>query len=206
MKKSLLLVLVSWLAISTAQAVPIIACDPNSTGSTQYPNVSCNSSGYLNVNATITSGATTGSAANGAATTGNPVLVGGSTGTNTYTFKVDTSGDLYTNIVGTVSVTPSGNFTVRASLSTLTDASGTITAGGTSQQLMASNASRAYLFIQNLSTGNLYINFTTAASAGAGSILLLPNASYVLEGFFQDTEAVNIYGATTGQAFTAKYK
>lgn len=88
----------------------------------------------------------------------------------------------------------------------LTDGSGTITTGGTSQQIFAANATRQYLFVQNLSTGNLYINFGAAATQGSGSILLLPNSSFVMEDQTVTNQTVNIIGATTAQAFTAKQK
>lgn len=87
-----------------------------------------------------------------------------------------------------------------------TNRSGTITTGGVSQTLMAANASRKAWTVQNRSTGNLYINFTAAASASAtgGSIELQPGDAYSEAGDFVSTEAITILGATTGQAFTAK--
>lgn len=86
----------------------------------------------------------------------------------------------------------------------LVDKSGTITTGGTSQTLSTAK-SRHYLFIQNQSSANLYINFTTAAVAtGQPSIMIPPQGSFVQEGLFVSSEQVNIIGATTGQAFAAK--
>ena len=86
----------------------------------------------------------------------------------------------------------------------LTDVSGTIAAGGTSQVLQAAQTARKYILIQNISSGNLYINFTSAATTGTGSYELLPNGVFSMEGNFVSNEAINIIGATTGQAFTAK--
>lgn len=111
--------------------------------------------------------------------------------TNSPTVILGTGG----NTIGTVIVIPTTN--------TLTNDSGTIATGGTAQTLSAARG-RRYLFIQNVSTGNLYINFTSAASAAAGSILLTPNATFVQEGTFVSSELISIFGATTGQAFTAK--
>jgi hypothetical protein len=174
MFKKLLLAVILTIGSSEIYAdSSIIQCDPNATGNTSYPNVSCTSNGYINVNSTYTPSGTQ----NVAVTSSLP---GG------------------TNSIGRVTIFPYNG--------TFTDGSGTITTGGTSQQIFGTNGSRAYLLIQNLSTGNLYINFTSAASAGSGSILLLPNSSYVMESSMTSTEAVNIYGATTGQAFTAKQK
>lgn len=87
---------------------------------------------------------------------------------------------------------------------TLTNGSGSITTGGTSQQIFASKSDRRYLLIQNISTENLWFNFGTAAVQDQPSIKLLPNASFVMESNFVDTQAVNIIGATTGSKFVAK--
>lgn len=105
-------------------------------------------------------------------------------------FKVDTSGIL------TSSNTP---FT-----GTFIDRSGTITAGGTSQQLSAAFATRKYLFIQNQSSEDLYVNFTTNAVIGQPSIKIPPNASFVMESSGVTGEKINIIGATTGDAYAAK--
>lgn len=98
--------------------------------------------------------------------------------------------------IGTVTTTPTAG--------TLTNRSGTITVGGTAQQLMAANASRKYLFIQNLSTENMWINLTTTATTGQPSIKLLPNGVFSMEGAFVSTESVSVIAATTGSAYTAK--
>lgn len=88
---------------------------------------------------------------------------------------------------------------------TLTDRSGTITSGGASQQVMAANASRKYLLVQNNSVAALWVNFTGAAVTTQPAIQLAANGgSIVMEGSFVSTEAVTIIGATTGQVFTAK--
>ena len=100
-------------------------------------------------------------------------------------------------ISGSVSITPLTG--------TLTDGSGTITSGGTSQQIFASNGTRKYLLIVNNSTAVEWINFTTAAVAAQPSIQIAPNGgSYFMSAGAVSTEAVNIIGATTAQSFTAK--
>lgn len=86
----------------------------------------------------------------------------------------------------------------------LTDGSGTITTGGTSQQIFAANAARKYLLVVNVSALDLWINFGVAAVQTQPSIKITPNGSFVMEGFFVSTETVNIIGATTGTVFTAK--
>ena len=116
--------------------------------------------------------------------------------------------------IGTVSVSnfPTsfnvGNFpasqVVQGYQGTFTDGSSTIATGGTAQTVFASNASRRYLLIQNTSSSNLWLNFTTTAVQAGPSILLLPYAIMTFEGNFVSTELVSIIGASTGQTFTAK--
>lgn len=106
--------------------------------------------------------------------------------------------------VNVKTTSPTSSQTVIAYSGAFTDRSGTITSGGTAQTLMAANANRKYFLIQNLSTENLWINFTTTAVAGQPSLRITPGTSFVLEGFFTSTEAVSIIGATTGSAFSAK--
>ncbi|SRR6266849_3520231 len=84
------------------------------------------------------------------------------------------------------------------------DRSGTITLGGTSQQLMAANATRVYLFIQNVSTGDLWFNYNIAAVVGQPSIKIPAGGSYENPPHFVDPRAINIVGATTTQPFSAR--
>lgn len=111
------------------------------------------------------------------------------------------------NADGTAVQTVAAAATTSSQFSTpgsLTDRSGTITSGGTAQTLAAANTARKYLFVENVSIGDLWINFTTTAVANQPSILIKANGSFVMEGTYISTEAVSIIGATTGQAFTAK--
>lgn len=86
----------------------------------------------------------------------------------------------------------------------LQDRSGTITVGGASQQLAPANATRKYLVIENVSSETLWINFGVAAVQNQPSIKILPNGYFFMEDFFSSNQAINIIGATTGSAFTAK--
>jgi hypothetical protein len=160
-----------------------------------------------------------------------PVRVAGWDGTNLHTLKTDSSGNVGVNIQNTPSVTvsgslPTGSNTIGAvtisgtpsvTLSgtantvvstpkqyTATDCSGTITTGGTSQTALASNTSRHAWYVQNTSTANEAINFTSAASLTSGSIILVPNAMFSQEGVNISSDAITIIGATTGQAFVCK--
>lgn len=84
------------------------------------------------------------------------------------------------------------------------DHSGTITTGGTAQALCPANPARGYLLVENLSTGDLWVNFGITAVVSQPSIKIVAGGSLVQEDDFVDTESVSIVGATTGQAFTCK--
>lgn len=88
-----------------------------------------------------------------------------------------------------------------------TSRSGTITAGGTAQQLMAANASRKGWLVQNQSTGDLYVRSrgnggTTDATADQNSLKIPAGAMYVAD--YITANALSIIGATTTQAFFAR--
>lgn len=86
---------------------------------------------------------------------------------------------------------------------TFTDRSGTVTVGGTSQQVMAANATRSYLLVQNVSTADLWVNFGGSAVTNQPSLKLAPGASFEMTDPV-NTALVSVIGATTGQAFAAK--
>lgn len=100
--------------------------------------------------------------------------------------------------------TPStGSAGVIVAAGTATDRSGTITAGGTRQQLAAANSSRRYLIVQNQSSGYLYVRFTATATQDQSSMRLAPGDAWESPSGFCPTQAVDIVGATTGQAWHA---
>lgn len=86
---------------------------------------------------------------------------------------------------------------------THTDRSGTITTGGTAQTLAAANSARRYLFVQNNSAGDLWLRFGGTAAATQPSIRMQPGDAWVEDGTFVNTGSVSIFGATTGQTFSA---
>lgn len=108
------------------------------------------------------------------------------------------------SVSGNVGIVGTANVNVLANTGPMLNRSGTITTGGVSQQIMVANANREYLFVQNLSTENLFINFGAAASIGQPSMKIPPDGSFVMESKFVASDAVFIAGATTGSAFTAK--
>lgn len=88
---------------------------------------------------------------------------------------------------------------------TLTDRSGTCSATPlTATTLAASNAARKYLFIENNSTaGDIYINFTTSATA-TNSVVLKPFATYEMSGSFVSTELISVASNAASATFSAK--
>lgn len=90
-------------------------------------------------------------------------------------------------------------------LTSWTDRSGAIAAGGTSQQVIAANGARRAFFVQNpcAAVESLFIEIGSAAAV-SGSIELPPCAVYQGYGGFSTTLAVHAVAATTGHAFIAK--
>lgn len=83
------------------------------------------------------------------------------------------------------------------------DRSGTVTAGGAAQTLMAANAARRGMLVQNNSSGPLTISSVGAASTSAG-LILQPGQLYEAPLGGVPTAALSILGATTGQRFDAR--
>lgn len=87
----------------------------------------------------------------------------------------------------------------------VSDGSGSITEGGTDQELFDANPNRTGLLIQNHSDGDLWINYKGgAAEAKAPSLKLEAGGTYVADPFMVFGGAIRIYGATTGQEFLAE--
>lgn len=84
--------------------------------------------------------------------------------------------------------------------------SGTITAGGTAQQLAGAFSGRKGCAIQNQSTGDLWINDLGTAAATQPSIRVPAGAQYLCGagGGGASAGALSIFGATTGQAFAGR--
>jgi hypothetical protein len=84
-----------------------------------------------------------------------------------------------------------------------TERSGTITLGATAQTLAAANPVRRFYRIMNLSTSDLWINDKGAvAVANQPSFRLVAGAMYETSSY-APAAAISIFGATTGQAFSA---
>lgn len=106
--------------------------------------------------------------------------------------------------------TMQSSYTVSRAL--LTDGSGSVTTGGTSQQVFAASTFRSFLRCSNPSVAasgvaaeSLFINYTTAASTTVGSSEEIANGgSVTFENAFAPQDAINITAATTGHKFTCK--
>ena len=107
-------------------------------------------------------------------------------------------------LVGGSAVSSTNPLPIVFSTATITSRSGTIATGGTAQSLMVANAARKGWFIQNNSTGDLWVNrFGGTAIAGQPSLLIPAGALYETPDGGSGGNALSIYGATTGQTFTA---
>ncbi len=80
--------------------------------------------------------------------------------------------------------------TVNSINSTLTDRSGLATSA--SAQISPANVNRKYIFIQNISTGTIWINFTTAATAASPSMRLMAGDIFLMEDRFIAADAINV--------------
>jgi hypothetical protein len=87
----------------------------------------------------------------------------------------------------------------------LINRSGTITTGGTAQTLMAADTTRNGFSVQNLSTGDLWINeLGGTAAASQPAIKITSGSLYETPRGMPCEYAVSIFGATTGQAFMSR--
>ncbi len=86
----------------------------------------------------------------------------------------------------------------------LTDNSGTLTTGGTAQDAIPRRAGRQTFAIANPGTLDLWVSFTgTAGANAAGSFKLAAGAIYEAPSNAVSDNPVSVFGATTGQPFTA---
>lgn len=83
-------------------------------------------------------------------------------------------------------------------------ANGTITLGGTAQELLPLRIGRQGWCVQNLSTGELWVSDAGTAVINTNGIKVPANALYETPPNYDSGEAVSIIGATTAQAFWAR--
>ena len=83
-----------------------------------------------------------------------------------------------------------------------TDRSGTMSAGGTAQQVCPANAFRRYLLIANPDEARTFwFSSSGPASTGAGSIAVGPGGAFVFDKVVP-AGAISVYAASAGQPFT----
>jgi hypothetical protein len=119
----------------------------------------------------------------------------------TGTFRVVKWGGSSAFGVDYVSASGSGGAAAAATLPAGTNRSGSITTGGTAQVLAAANPARVSLTAQNISTTDLWVNETggTAAASTAGSFRVVAGGAFSVS----TNQAISVFGATTGQTWTA---
>jgi hypothetical protein len=110
----------------------------------------------------------------------------------------DTKVETYLNALASGTNTPPG-----APTGLLTDASGSLSDAASHTILAA--GTRKYIILQNVGSVDMWVNFTTTATAASPSILLkaLGVGVMVFEGNFVPTDAINAIGS--GASYTLKY-
>jgi hypothetical protein len=87
----------------------------------------------------------------------------------------------------------------------VSDGSGTITAGGTAQNLFGGTTPVNGYLVQNTSNAVMWINDTgAAATAGGSSFVINPASEIVSPPGYKPPGALSIFCATTGQTFAAR--
>lgn len=94
----------------------------------------------------------------------------------------------------------SASLSVTTATGDVTSISGTVTTGGTAQELAAANSARRGMTLQNNSTGELRVSPFGTASAAAGYRVSAGDL-LVLDSPHCGVGAVSVWGSTTGQAF-----
>ena len=85
------------------------------------------------------------------------------------------------------------------------DGSGTIAAGASAQILFGGAVPQSGFLVQNNSSAALWVSDVGAASAGGAAIQIAPNGGlFATPSGYKPAGAVSLYGATTGQSFTAR--
>lgn len=124
---------------------------------------------------------------------------------NTVLLAVKDTSEVIQTGAGGIRYVTTGMLSGTDSWSTPTDASSTITLGGTSQEVLAANSARTGILFQNISNTDMYLNTTGTATTGAGSYLIKADGgAYETPIGIKDSLAISVLCSTTGKAFTAK--
>jgi len=87
--------------------------------------------------------------------------------------------------------------------SVFSDGSSTILSSNVNQQIFGSNYDRSYLYIQNKSNDNMYVDFGVTANTSS-SFKIPASGNLIFDSVFIPDSTVNIICATSGAAFVAK--
>ena len=120
--------------------------------------------------------------------------------------SITVDGPLTDTELRATAVPVSGTVTVASDKGSVSEASTqSITTGGTHQQVFASNSSRKYLLIQNISDTDMYLGlgFNPSNTTPAGLLLAKSGGGIVFESSYIPTSEVRIVCATTGKRFVA---
>lgn len=123
--------------------------------------------------------------------------------TNSTVTLRDGSGFANSDIFNIVYDDGSINTTTIGLTGSLANSSGTITSGGTSQQVVASNTSRRYFCFQNNSDTAMYLGVGYTPTTSNGLLMSASGGGIVFESNFIPTQAINVLCATTGKTFVA---
>ena len=115
----------------------------------------------------------------------------------------DASGMSNSDLFNVVYDDGSLNITTIGLTGSITNSSGTITTGGTSQQAVAANASRRYFAFQNTSDTAMYLGIGYTPTTSNGLLMSASGGGIVFESNFIPTQAINVLCATTGKTFVA---
>jgi hypothetical protein len=89
-------------------------------------------------------------------------------------------------------------------MSSWIDRSGTVTSGGTAQTVSVATSLRMGFMIQNLSSGDLWLDFGATAAATQPAMKITSGSLYETPPNACPKGHISVYGATTSQAFSAK--
>jgi hypothetical protein len=119
---------------------------------------------------------------------------------------VGTAGTASSQVVSVQGVASGTALTASSAQFARTDKSGTITTGGTAQDVFSTGNATHGFYFQNLSTAAMYIRDDgTAASAANGSILVPANGGYYESPpLSAPTAKLSVFCATTSSAYTSK--
>lgn len=191
-------------AVSTSNRLPVNVTFPSTqditgTVTVANPQTSVSITGTPTVNANVMFPDTQNVV--GFVAISNEVLINSSTPVRVQVDNPQTS----VSITGTPTVAVSGPVTVNtASGVTTTDRSGTLTTGGTAQVLAPADAARRGGWIQNNSTGDLWVSEVGTATMGGSALRIPAGVAYEWPSHGIPVTALSIIGATTGQAFSAR--